>query len=77
MPKDDTSQTGRTLWLDRENMEQARLAFFQAFMERNEVRIPQALKYNDAGFQKGVWDIAWAAAIAAFSFLQEGRTAPK
>ena len=83
MPKDDLPTT---LWLDRERMEQARENFWRAWLdslpreqwvftpdgrvtvENVEVTTHQMRVY---------WNVAWAAAIAAFDFMMNGRLGPK
>jgi hypothetical protein len=58
-----------TLWLEREGMAEARENFWQAF-----AAIPDVY---DTRNERRTWQIAWAAAIAAFSYLMEGRISPK
>jgi hypothetical protein len=75
-PKDDPlgqqhSYRGRTLWLDRDNMLEARENYWNAY----QALIPSSgLRLGD---DKQTWDISWAAAIAAFAFIQEGRVEPR
>lgn len=76
-PKDDplqqSSASPRTLWLDRENNEQARDNYWRVFAESHLPPLPEGVDYVHPRY---VWDIAWAASVAAFSFIMEGRTAP-
>lgn len=80
--KDDPLQQSRrgrrTLWLDRENNTEARENYWQAF---------QALLYDSSapfgaaympgqGADRRTWDIAWAAAIAAFDYMMQGKLEP-
>jgi hypothetical protein len=63
----------RTLFLEREGMLEARKNFFAAYVDATRVQ-------SDVPFEptaRAIWDIAWAAAIAAFSFIQEGRIKPR
>ncbi len=59
----------RTLWLDRVNMVEARDNFWFAY---NQVQ-PMAVGNLD---DRHTWDVAWAAAIAAFDYMQNGRVEP-
>jgi hypothetical protein len=62
---------GRTLWLDGTNVETARDNFWQAYQRH---RGREAL--HDEADHK-TWDIAWAAAIGAYTYLMEGRVEPR
>lgn len=62
---------GRTIWLDRENMLQARDNYWNSFART----IPPGP--GDFAEDKRVWDIAWAAAAAFFSYAMEGRVEPR
>lgn len=72
--KDDPLESSRppgrkaTLWLEREGMEEARANFWQAYEQTLLGQTPA---------DRRTWEISWAAAIAAFSYLMEGRIAPK
>jgi hypothetical protein len=57
----NTTFGGRTVWLDRDNMELARANFWRQYHELD----PSVAQHD--------WDVAWAAAIAAYSYLMEGR----
>lgn len=62
----------RTLWLDADGMAEARENYWRAYAP--------TLASDD--FEPGVieyrtWSIAWAAAIAAYSFMMEGRISPR
>ena len=59
----------RALWLDRENAGEARENYWDAFKEYVEVDLDDA--------DKRTWTISWAAAIAAFTYMMEGRVEPK
>lgn len=64
----DTGQTnfgGRTIWLDRDNVLTARDNYWAAYQKHAEAA------------DKDAWDLAWAAAIAAYSYLMEGRLEPR
>lgn len=73
MSKDDPLQQSRypqtTLLLTSETMVQARENFWRAYNELN----PTAIGNLD---DHHTWDVAWAASIAAFSFMMEGRIEP-
>jgi len=58
-------RSGTTLWLEPETMSEAREAFYQAYRK------------IDPNTDEQTWTTAWAAAIAAFSYMMEGRTRPK
>lgn len=89
-PLQQSNRSPRTLWLGPENMAEARDNFWQAYLQMRqaqpavewredtghgeEVVITRHVMSNDEA--KAVWDIAWAASIAAFSFVMEGRTQP-
>jgi hypothetical protein len=78
-----------TLWLDSKSMEIARERFFKAWLasmrtdvtyrqwhteDGSHVEVTQStMSVDDA---RRTWDIAWAAAIAAHSFILEGRLGP-
>jgi hypothetical protein len=62
----------RALWLGKENMVEARDNFWKAFLDTR----PDLVGHSDDTTAHAVWDIAWAAAIAAFSYVMEGRTEP-
>ena len=64
-----TAWAGRTVWLDRENMQLARDNFWRAYNEL----YPTAVGNLD---DHHTWDVAWAAAIAAYAYLMEGRLEP-
>jgi hypothetical protein len=73
--KDDPLQEhhspgGRTLWLNRENNTEAREAYWRAYHRM----YPTGVGNLD---DKHTWDVSWAAAIAAFTYMMEGRTEPK
>jgi hypothetical protein len=61
-----TTYKGRTLWLGKENMELARENFWNAYREL--AGAPEADRYQ--------WDISWAAAIAAYAYIMEGKIEP-
>ena len=72
MGKDDPLQqhyAKRTLWLDKVNMAEARNNFWHAYNQVN----PTAIGNLD---DRHTWDVAWAAAIAAFDYMQNGRVEP-
>jgi hypothetical protein len=67
-PLEGASRAGdRTVWLDRENSEEARENYFQALCASD----------PNAASQRRTWDIAWAAAVAVHSYINEGRIAPR
>lgn len=61
----DNLFANRTLWLDPDNMHVARQRFWAQYNRMH----PTAVGNLD---DQHTWDVAWAAAIAAFSYLQEG-----
>jgi hypothetical protein len=78
MSKDDPAQQSgyapRALWLDHDNMTEARDNWFRAYeavAKAEHPSWPESMQPT-----RGQWDIAWAAAIAAFSYMLEGRTGP-
>ena len=64
---------GRTLLLEPDTAAEARSAFFAAFDER----FPDYHERMGRQFVSDIWDISWAAAIAAHSYVWEGRTKPR
>jgi hypothetical protein len=78
LPKDDplqqTRPAPRALFLNRENMRDARENWWRAFCEA------EGTTYESdnatARSRKDIWDVAWAAAIAAHSYIWEGRVEP-
>ena len=86
MPKDDLF-ANRTLWLDREHMDIARERFWRAWLDsvpRDQwVFSPDQRRVTVTSVQEttermhAVWEIAWAAAIAAYSFCAEGNLGPR
>jgi hypothetical protein len=74
--KDDPLEQARprgkvTLWLNREHMLEARENYWRAF------RDSAALDDIPDGAQDyRTWNIAYAAAVAAFDFLQAGKITP-
>lgn len=56
---------GVTLFLEGSTMSKAR----QAFLER--------ARELDSGVDERTWNTAWMAAVAAISYVLEGRTKPK
>jgi hypothetical protein len=60
-----------TLWLDRDGMVEARDNYFAAFKDQIEPPL------QGGGADRRTWDIAYAAAVAAFDFLMSGRIKPK
>jgi hypothetical protein len=69
-PLNQQQPAPRALYLGGENNEVARDNWWQAFQE---YRGRQAL-HDEA--DRRTWDIAWAAAIAAHSYVWEGRLGP-
>jgi hypothetical protein len=69
-PLNQSSYAPRALWLNRENNIEARDNWWQAY---NELEPTSAGNRDD----RHIWNVAWAASIAAFSYLQEGRTGPR
>lgn len=69
MSKDDP--LNQTLFLDGDSMVTARDNWWRAYQEG---RGRTALHDED---DRHAWDISWAAAIAAISFVLEGRTGPR
>ncbi len=80
-----------TLWLDREHMEESRDAFFRAWLttmgaadsrprlyfsavEQGDVTVGVVTKSIDEAHV--TWNIAYAAAVAAFEFLMSGKLRP-
>jgi hypothetical protein len=61
----------RTVWLNRENMLEACDNWYDAFRDHRE-HSGDRLHADD----RRTWDISWAAAIAAFTYMMEGRVAP-
>jgi hypothetical protein len=55
----------RTLWLDADSMQVARERFWHAYQATRPAEMPPLSEQT-------VWNIGWAAAIAAFSYMQEG-----
>jgi hypothetical protein len=74
MPGKDDLFANRTLWLDREHMDVARLRFFQAWLAQSDLPIESP---GQVAALRKQWEMCWAAAIAAFSFVQEGNLGPK
>jgi hypothetical protein len=77
LPKDDPlgqTQPKRVLWLGKENMAEANYNYFKAWIELSDQAITSP---GQVAAIKAEWDLAWAAAIAAFSYIQEGRTEPR
>jgi hypothetical protein len=70
--KEDPLRQSRpvTLWLDREGMATARENFWQAYNRMN----PTTAGTLD---DRHTWNVAFAAAVAAFDFLMSGRLEPK
>jgi hypothetical protein len=79
-PKDDPLDqklhalyANRTLWLDPEHMDVARERFFTAWL----VQADQPLEsVGHVGALRKQWALAWAAAVAAYSFCAEGNLGP-
>jgi hypothetical protein len=61
----DNLFANRTLWLDAEHMNIARDRQWHAFTQASGGRLYGAV-------DKHMWDVAFAAAIAAYSFCAEG-----
>ena len=61
-----TRYGNQTIWLDAQTSIEARDKFWAAMSE-----------HFPGSADKHTWDIAWAAAIAAFSYVQEGRIGPR
>jgi len=61
----DNLFANRTLWLDADHMNIARERFWHAYHQLN----PTGVGNMD---DRHTWDVAWAAAIAAYSFCAEG-----
>lgn len=91
-PLQQSNPPGRTvtLWLEGEGMAEARENFLKAYLkllggdgrhvtfdpEKNpHMTVTTVTRTVDE--VRVDWEIAWAAAIAAFSYLMEGRIAPK
>ena len=73
--KSDPLNQRATLWLDRDANEIACERYFRAwFAQERQVFPGPGLEPN--GFQRAVWDTAWAAAVAVHSFITEGRLGP-
>jgi hypothetical protein len=70
MPGKDDLFANRTLWLDREGMEVARERFWQAYRQSR----PETVRTGD---DHHIWEVAFAAAVAAHSFIWEGNFGPK
>ncbi len=64
---------GKTLLLEPDTMATARAEFWRGFNER----FPMYGQRMGREMARDVWDIAWGAAIAAQSYVQEGRTRPR
>jgi len=62
-----------TLWLDRAGMLEARENYFHAFQQTD---VLPNLPTSPGLTPKQVWDISFAAAVAAFDFLAAGRLTP-
>ena len=58
----------RTLWLEREGMHEARENFWQGYLRSSD---------GATEADRHTWDVAYAAAVAAFMFVMEGRLEPK
>jgi hypothetical protein len=79
MPKDDPlgqMHPRRVLWLGKENMAEARDNYYRAYQDYWRQNAPAMFSAHTMP-EKHDWDTAWAAAIAAFSYLMEGRTEPR
>jgi hypothetical protein len=63
------SYRGRTLWLDRENMVEARENFWRRYNQIN----PTAVGNLD---DHHIWEVSWAAAVAAVDYVMSGRVEP-
>lgn len=63
------ARSGQTLWLEADTMNAARDNYWQAYHRLN----PTGVGNLD---DRHTWDVAWAAAIAAFTYVQQGRTRP-
>jgi hypothetical protein len=59
-----TADGKRTVWLDKEGMDQARESYWKAYAKT----LP-----DPSHVEKRIWDVAFAAAIAAHSFVWEGK----
>ena len=67
-PLEGASRFGnKTVWLDQATSDEARDKWFEAYCEID----------ASAVSQRQQWDIAWAAAVAAHSYIFEGRIGPK
>lgn len=69
-PRPGYRDASRTLWLEREGMLEARENYWRAYNEL----YPTAVGTLD---DKHHWDLAWAATVAAFGYLMEGRISPR
>lgn len=69
----DTSRfADRVLYVEPESMQKARHAFWVAYEQSVATSGPPSLTPTEQD-----WNMAWAAAVAAFSYLMEGRTGPR
>ena len=63
---------GRTLWLGKDNVDLARDNFWKAYQEHRGAQIA-----NREADDKRLWDIAWAASVAAIDYVFSGRVEPR
>lgn len=59
----------RTLWIEREGMLEARDNWYAAYLQT----IEPFENEND----RHLWNVSWAAAIAAAAYILEGRKGPR
>jgi hypothetical protein len=65
----------RTVWLDRAMSDEARENYWSAYLEHLR-GMDQPIHPLHETADKHTWDIAWAATVAAHSFIWEGRIKP-
>jgi hypothetical protein len=71
MPGKDDFLGNKTLWLDSDSMAVARERFWMAFARGDRLR-----EIKNFGPDRRTWDIAWAAAVAAMSYVMSGSLGP-
>lgn len=64
-----------TLWLDRENMLEARENYWSAYLRYGTMSVLAGTPGSPLS-PKEAWDISFAAAVAAFDFLMAGKVTP-
>jgi hypothetical protein len=71
-----TRAGNRTVWLDRASSDEARDKYWSGYLEYlRGLEQPTHPLHESA--DKHTWDIAWAATIAAHSYIWEGRIGPE